>query len=44
MKQIESFIRDECGLSHAAAKSLISRIKSQRDVGIIDCSKILLDF
>lgn len=43
MKQIESFIREECGLSRQAAKYLISRIKSQRDVGIIDCSKILLD-
>ena len=43
MKEIESFIRDECKLSHMAAKSLISRIKNHRDGGIIDCSKILLD-
>ena len=43
LKQIEAFIRDECRLSHTAAKALVSRIKNQRDVGVIDCSKIILD-
>ena len=41
MKQIEGFIREECGLSRDAAKFLISRIKNQRDVGVIDCAEII---
>lgn len=43
LKQIEGFIRDECGLSRTESKALIARIKNQRDVGIIDCSGIILD-
>ena len=41
LKEIESFIRDECGLSRTATKALISRIKNQRDVGLIDCSELI---
>ena len=44
LKEIETFIRDECKLSRTAAKALVSSIKNhQRDVGVIDCSKITLN-
>lgn len=44
MKQIESFMRDAMRLSPLAAKALISRIKNgQRDVDVIDCSKLVTE-
>jgi HK97 family phage prohead protease len=47
IREIESFIRDECNLSAMAAKALISQVKSVHrddDVTTLDCANLKINF